>query len=421
LQDATLLRGYCSIEFYRGDELNYNDYIAEYVAAGLIFAASFIIALLELFGGVAYLQDSTNPQAIIREFVSITSLPGAVVLLLCVLISYPIGYLFFALSLNSMKLFGRQSIYEKETAILTRRPYRDQLQSLAREAPKGYAGDADFERSFALVRLYLLVRQKETFAILNAYWTRLSRTFGALTSSFFFSGVIFFLLWVSTLCHGEPSWVSQVAPWVAGMFFILFGLTVLAYRRSLQNELRNFVAVFLSTISSDSSISNQRVYVFAYGSNMLTKRLEDRITILRYCCTGRIFQYKLYFNKRGSDGSAKANIRFTGCDKDEVWGVIFEVSKESVSILDDHEPNYDRVRIHVHTQSGPGVMADVYRASSDGIEEELLPYDWYLKVIIAGAKEHNLPESYVSLLESTTFVADPDEERRRNGLNLLNR
>lgn len=203
--------------------MNYNDYIAEYVAAGLIVTASSIIVVLDILG---WLPKDVGVDSPIHLLLSISSLPGAVGLLLSVLISYPIGYLLFSMGLFSMRLFGRQSIYAQETQILTRHPYSDWLLAIERESGTGYAQGSDFERPFSLVRLYLIGREQEAFAFLNAYWTRLSRTFGALSSSFLFSGFIFLALWSIRWTQSLPSQASAIAPWLAAIFLLLYILLV---------------------------------------------------------------------------------------------------------------------------------------------------------------------------------------------------
>ena len=40
-----------------------------------------------------------------------------------------------------------------------------------------------------------------------------------------------------------------------------------------------------------------------------------------------------------------------------------------------------------------------------------MPYDWYLALIIAGARQGGLPEAYIQAVEATAFDVDGEEDR----------
>lgn len=141
---------------------------------------------------------------------------------------------------------------------------------------------------------------------------------------------------------------------------------------------------------------------FAYGSNMLTERLKAR------CCgagpMGRAFAdgWALEFNKPSRDGSGKATLSMkAGC---RTLGVLFEIPVGERGDLDDAEGagpggGYKRCdAFPVRLADGDGtVTASTYLAKkTDG---SLDPYDWYLALVIAGAREHGLGEVHVASLE----------------------
>jgi len=66
--------------------------------------------------------------------------------------------------------------------------------------------------------------------------------------------------------------------------------------------------------------SGNRLY-FAYGSNMSQKRLEDRVGKVNHCGIGTLKNYQFLYNKRGSNGTGKANI--IPERNSEVKGVLF--------------------------------------------------------------------------------------------------
>jgi hypothetical protein len=110
----------------------------------------------------------------------------------------------------------------------------------------------------------------------------------------------------------------------------------------------------------------------------------------------RLAGHRLVFNKRGRDGSAKANL---AAEADaEVWGVVWEIDVTDLSVLDPHEGGYERARVRVEASDGTRVEVEVY--VSERLTEDLVPYDWYLEHVLRGARAHDLPEDYVARIEA---------------------
>jgi hypothetical protein len=59
--------------------------------------------------------------------------------------------------------------------------------------------------------------------------------------------------------------------------------------------------------------------------------------------------------------------------------------------------------------NGQRVGATTYIATA--IDGRLKPYDWYLAVVIAGAKYHALGEEYLARLQRFQHEIDPNEKR----------
>ena len=55
---------------------------------------------------------------------------------------------------------------------------------------------------------------------------------------------------------------------------------------------------------------------------------------------------------------------------------------------------------------------DAYIAARSHFEPDLLPYEWYRSLVIAGARYHGFPENYISDLERVDCINDPDLQRR---------
>ena len=140
---------------------------------------------------------------------------------------------------------------------------------------------------------------------------------------------------------------------------------------------------------------------FAYGSNMLRERLLARRVILLdsgkpACANG----YKLVFNKKSDDGSAKANIvaeRGAKC-----WGVLFAVDANSLTDLDDAEgaPGHYRQENISITVSNVAQTVMTYLAQPVKVMRAPgIPYDWYLALILAGANAcADMPSEWISHL-----------------------
>ena len=138
------------------------------------------------------------------------------------------------------------------------------------------------------------------------------------------------------------------------------------------------------------------VLYFAYGSNLKWSRMRQRVPSARREAVAFLEHHRLACNKRGRDGSAKANlVRAPG---DRVWGVLYRIEKVHLAVLDRFEAGYERVEVEVRTTTGGAHRASTYR--SDRITGDPTPFDWYRAMILEGAQEHGLPEEYLAVLEA---------------------
>jgi gamma-glutamylcyclotransferase (GGCT)/AIG2-like uncharacterized protein YtfP len=145
------------------------------------------------------------------------------------------------------------------------------------------------------------------------------------------------------------------------------------------------------------------VLYFAYGSNLKSERMRERIPSARREAVGFLDHHRLVCNKRGRDGSAKANlVRAAG---HRVWGVLYRIERAHLTRLDGFESGYRRVEVDIRTAAGHAQRAATYR--SDRITRDPVPFDWYRGMILEGAREHGLPEDYLSVLEALPSRPDP--------------
>jgi hypothetical protein len=162
---------------------------------------------------------------------------------------------------------------------------------------------------------------------------------------------------------------------------------------------------------------------FAYGSNMLTRRLRapDRCPDAKYLSTATLAGYALRFHKISGDGSGKCNAVKTGNAADVVHGALFEVNTANKSQLGKAEglgKGYQESGVQVVSPEGT-VSAFTFLADPDAIDETLKPYDWYVDLVIAGAKEHNLPADYIEMLNRVESIKDTNDARIKSAIRYL--
>lgn len=161
-------------------------------------------------------------------------------------------------------------------------------------------------------------------------------------------------------------------------------------------------------------MAQKTFHYFAYGSNMLTRRLKapERAPSAEFVDTGYIARRRLTFDKLSRDGSGKCDAEETGIETDRVYGVIFEIKCSQKPALDWAEgcgKGYKLETVEVITKQRT-VLAQTYIATRK--VRALQPYHWYKALVVAGAVEHDLPNSYVEWLRVFESTEDPHADRR---------
>lgn len=150
------------------------------------------------------------------------------------------------------------------------------------------------------------------------------------------------------------------------------------------------------------------MYYFAYGSNMLTARLARRVPSLQPAGPAWLPAHRLSFAMRGGDGSGKCNVAVAGAD-DGVYGVLYALGAKRLERLHAAEgPGYEFVELDVQSGALGAVPAAVYRGRAAWLGEGLMPYIWYLRFVVEGAREHGLPVAHVRELGREKAKRDPN-------------
>jgi hypothetical protein len=152
---------------------------------------------------------------------------------------------------------------------------------------------------------------------------------------------------------------------------------------------------------------------FAYGSNMLTARLRERCPSATPLGIAKAPGYAIRFHKEGLDGSGKATLARHTNGAASAQGVLFRVALCQRPALDAAEARYDRDDAFTvyDAATGQPVMASTYFAQQDACRAGLLPFDWYVAMIVTGAQQHGLDAEYIAALAALKLAIDPEPLR----------
>jgi hypothetical protein len=159
--------------------------------------------------------------------------------------------------------------------------------------------------------------------------------------------------------------------------------------------------------------------MFAYGSNMLAGRIQLRCPSATALGMAELHGHDLHWHKRSADGSGKCDVVKSDEPSSIVFGVLYRLSAAEKSALDRAEglgSGYAEKSVKL-VLNGEARDAVVYYATC--VSSELRPYKWYKALVMAGAREHGLPEHYIARIEATEAMEDPDKARHESKMRLL--
>jgi gamma-glutamylcyclotransferase len=150
---------------------------------------------------------------------------------------------------------------------------------------------------------------------------------------------------------------------------------------------------------------------FAFGSNMLLERLKKRAPSARVLGTASLSGYALRFNKLSKDGSSKANIVPSEDPREVVYGVLYNLDDNELPRLDKAEGVGNGYNVHYLRVRRADAEAEedafAYLAAPEAIREGLPPFQWYKDMVLEGATQNRLPQSYVLRIKAVEALEEP--------------
>ena len=153
---------------------------------------------------------------------------------------------------------------------------------------------------------------------------------------------------------------------------------------------------------------DEEIWYFAFGANMndgvfrIRRRMRPREWRV-----GRIPDYRLRFNLEGRPRGRSAPANIEPCRGEEVWGVLYRITRRELVRLDSTEgvpgrSSYRRLWLDAEDADRRPVEAVAYMAP--GREADGNPSLRYITLLREGARAHGLPDRWIDRLESVRPV-----------------
>jgi gamma-glutamylcyclotransferase (GGCT)/AIG2-like uncharacterized protein YtfP len=151
-------------------------------------------------------------------------------------------------------------------------------------------------------------------------------------------------------------------------------------------------------------MASRTEWYFAYGGNMSRAQMKSRAGNILEEHNAQLANFELRFNKKVRGGSGGANVQ--PAQGKTVYGVLYKIEESAFRSLDRFEgvpQHYRRIEVRVTPDGGAPVPAQVYIATK--VENGLRPAPHDLQLILAGAGEHSLPQSYIDEIKAAAGAA----------------
>lgn len=145
------------------------------------------------------------------------------------------------------------------------------------------------------------------------------------------------------------------------------------------------------------------VWYFAYGANMHDSAYRERRRMRPIDWRpGRIDGHRLRFNLGGRPKGKAAPANIEPSPGDEVWGVLYKITRRDLIWLDSTEgvpgPRYRHLWTEAEDMQGCRMPCVTYMA--EGLQKDGNPSLRYVTLLREGASAHGLPKHWVRLLNN---------------------
>ena len=154
------------------------------------------------------------------------------------------------------------------------------------------------------------------------------------------------------------------------------------------------------------------LYYLAYGSNLHPVRLIQRVPSATLIGTVKLSNSRIVFHKRSVDSSGKCMILNGEIENSFVYGALYSIETKQLELLDKAEGDGYQKQFVKCAVGETEYSAFTYVAKSQSIDNTLKPYYWYKQLVLAGARYHQFPASYLANIEDVESIPDLDSGRR---------
>jgi len=148
-----------------------------------------------------------------------------------------------------------------------------------------------------------------------------------------------------------------------------------------------------------------QLHYFAYGSNMNWEQMQRRCPSAQFVCVACLKNYRFAIARHSRlRNCGTANI-FADAGS-EVWGIVYDVGEQDLTILDGFEDGYRREKAFVLAAGDTQSSVDVLVYIAEREDNVPLPNPEYKRLIVEGAKHWNMPAFYCSMLEKIQANTD---------------
>lgn len=164
-----------------------------------------------------------------------------------------------------------------------------------------------------------------------------------------------------------------------------------------------------------SGAPSDEVWYFAYGANMNDAVFQGRRGMRpRARRVGRLAGFRLRFNLDGRPLGRSAPANIEPAESDEVWGVIYRITRREMVRLNASEgvPGRRYTPIWLRSEDLEGNTHDAVTLIARGNVDDGAPSHRYINLLREGARAHGLPDHWKTKLDDIRPASEDGEPVR---------